>query len=87
MQIVYRAENLIDAHLVRGRLQADGVPAWLLGEHLSGGIGELPATGLLAVCVADGDVEAAERSLAAIRESSTADAPESGWLRSDTRFA
>ena len=64
MRTVYRADSLIDAHLVRGRLQAEGVPAWVIGDLLTGGMGHLPVSGLLQVCVADVDVPAAERHLA-----------------------
>lgn len=68
MQVVYQAEHLIDAHLVRGRLQSEGIPAHVRGEWLTGALGELPAHGLLAVCVADVDVDAALALLAEWRE-------------------
>jgi hypothetical protein len=55
MHVVYEAENLIDAHLVRGRLQGEGIDAFVRGEHLAG-IGELPVSGLLAVCVGSHDL-------------------------------
>lgn len=51
MQVVYQAGNLIDAHLVRIALEQARIPAFVLGEALVGGIGELPACGLVAVCV------------------------------------
>ena len=51
MRVVYEAANLIDAHLVRHALEGAGFPAFVRGEALLGGIGELPACGLLAVCV------------------------------------
>ncbi len=51
MRAVYEAENLIDAHLARGVLEQAGIPAWVRGEHLVGAMGELPALGLIAVCV------------------------------------
>ncbi len=51
MQVVYEAENLIDAHLVKGLLEHNGIPAWVRGNYLAGGMGELPVSGLLAVCV------------------------------------
>ncbi len=51
MRIVYHAENLVDAHLVKGALEADGIPAHVAGEYLTGAIGELPALGLVAVMV------------------------------------
>jgi len=51
MQVVYEAANLIDAHLVRHALEAAGLPAFVRGEALTGGMGELPVFGLVAVCV------------------------------------
>ncbi|MFA5683489.1 MAG: DUF2007 domain-containing protein [Lysobacteraceae bacterium] len=61
MRVVYEAENLFDAHLVRGRLQCEGVAAHVRGEYLTGAMGELPVSGLVAVCVIDED---APRALA-----------------------
>ena len=51
MRVVYEPENLIDAHLVKGVLEQAGLPVYLRGEFLAGGIGQLPVTGLLALCV------------------------------------
>jgi len=51
MRVVYEPENLIDAHLVKGVLEQAGIPVYLRGEFLVGGIGELPVSGLLALCV------------------------------------
>lgn len=51
MHVVYAAGNLIDAHLVRHALEHVGIPVFVRGEALLGGIGELPACGLPAVCV------------------------------------
>jgi hypothetical protein len=51
MEVVYRATHLFDAHLVRMALEQAGIPAFVLGEALLGGVGELPACGLVTVCV------------------------------------
>ena len=67
MKFVYQAENLLDAHLVKGALESQGIPAFVAGEHLTGGIGQLPAMGLLAVMVGDNDVESAEALIAELR--------------------
>jgi hypothetical protein len=53
MRVVYEAENIIDAHLVKGVLEQAGLPVYLRGEFLAGGIGELPVSGFLALCVPD----------------------------------
>ena len=42
MQIVYRAANIIDANLVKNALDAEGIPAFVGGQYLTGAIGELP---------------------------------------------
>ena len=60
MRIVYRAENLVDAHLVKDVLDQAGIPCFISGEHLIGGIGQLPARDFIAVSVPDSCVEAAE---------------------------
>ncbi len=51
MQVVYEAENIIDAYLVKGLLEQAGMPVYVRGEYLIGAIGELPVSGLVAVCV------------------------------------
>ena len=53
MKTVYRAHNLFDAHLARHALEDAGIPAFVFGESLLGGAGELPLFGVLRVCVPD----------------------------------
>jgi hypothetical protein len=53
MRVVYEAASLIDAHLVKHALEETGVPVFLRGEALLGGMGELPLFGVVAVCVPD----------------------------------
>jgi len=52
VQIVYRAENIIDANLVKNALEAEGIPAFVGGQYLTGAIGELPPMPLVNVMVA-----------------------------------
>ncbi|MEO5624326.1 MAG: DUF2007 domain-containing protein [Dokdonella sp.] len=59
MKIIYRAENIIDANLVKGTLALESIVAFISGEYLTGAIGELPAWNLVSVMVADRDVERA----------------------------
>lgn len=61
MRIIYRAENIIDANLVKNALEQAGIFAHVAGEHLTGAVGELPVWNLVAVMVADHDVEQAAR--------------------------
>ncbi len=55
MRIAYRAENLIDTHLVKHALEAAGIHCFVSGEYASGGMGELPAMGLVNVLIDDSD--------------------------------
>ena len=54
MQVAYRAQNLFDAHLAKHLLEDAGIPAFVMGESLLGGAGELPLFGVLRVCVPEG---------------------------------
>lgn len=60
MRIAYRAENLIDAHLVKDALERAEIPAFISGEYLTGAVGQLPAMDYVAVMVAEGNLAAAE---------------------------
>jgi hypothetical protein len=57
MKIIYRAESLIDANLVKLALADAGIRAFVSGEQLTGGVGQLPAMDLVTVMVANPDVE------------------------------
>ncbi len=55
MRVVYRADSLMDAHVAKGLLESEGIACHVSGGYLAGGIGELPALGLVQVLVADED--------------------------------
>lgn len=59
MRTVYHAESIVDAHLVKDALEQAGLPAFVNGEYLIGGVGQLPARDFLTVSVPDTCVEAA----------------------------
>jgi hypothetical protein len=59
VKIVYRAENIIDANLVKAALADADIQAFVSGEYLTGGIGTLPALDLVTVMVAESDFERA----------------------------
>lgn len=59
MMIVYQANDLIDANLLAHRLNDAGIECFVNGGFLTGGIGELPAAGLVTVAVADEQVDEA----------------------------
>jgi hypothetical protein len=59
MKTVFEASNAVEAHMVLHLLQQQGLQGRVDGEYLQGGIGELPAVGLVRVVVDDADYEAA----------------------------
>ena len=65
MKKIYSAQNAIDAHIVKGMLEQQGIQARVNGEYLQGGIGELPLIGLVTVSVAEEDYE---KALEVLRE-------------------
>jgi hypothetical protein len=85
VKIVYRAENIIDANLVKAALAEAGVQAFVSGEYLTGAVGQLPAWDLVTVMVADTDVERAvpiaDRIDTALRECREAEPPYDPSLR------
>ncbi|MEO9080145.1 MAG: DUF2007 domain-containing protein [Rhodanobacter sp.] len=60
MHIVYRAENLFDAHLVKDALEAAEIPAFISGEYLTGAVGQLPAMDYIAVMVPESALATAQ---------------------------
>jgi hypothetical protein len=63
VQVVYRANNLVEAHLAKHALEGMEIPVFIFGESLLGGAGELPLFGILRVCVPDPYVDQAEACL------------------------
>lgn len=61
MKLVYSASDIIEANIVAGMLQANGIDAHVGGYYLQGGIGELAARDFANVHVADEDVALAKR--------------------------
>ena len=86
MRTVYQALNPIDAHLVKHALEDADIPVFVLGEHLIGGMGELPATGFVEVRVPDDWFEEAEALVNTLPlvnggdVSTKADEDDEGWL-------
>jgi hypothetical protein len=54
----------MDAYLIKGLLESEGIPAIVVGDFLQGGIGELPVAGLITVKVEDGLASQAARLIA-----------------------
>ena len=84
MHTVYRAENLFDAHLVKDALEHAQIPAFIAGEYLAGGVGQLPALDYMAVMVPDCSVADAEGVVREV-EAQLAEAREALRERGDDR--
>lgn len=55
MQTLYQPANAIEGHMLADLLRQQGIDATVLGEHLQGAVGELPAAGLVRLMVAEED--------------------------------
>ncbi|OQW68661.1 MAG: hypothetical protein BVN34_08195 [Proteobacteria bacterium ST_bin12] len=55
MIVIYNAANSIEAHLIKNLLEHQEISAYVFGDFLQGGVGEIPAIGLVTVNVADSD--------------------------------
>ena len=87
MKVIYQAENAIDANLLKGLLEQDGIMAFVSGEYLQGGVGELPMGGLITVSVTETELEAAMRIVADFQKINTAPVEdETRWDPSDQLF-
>ena len=53
--VAYHASNSIEAYLIKNLLVQQEVPAYIFGDYLQGGVGEIPAIGLVTVNVSDSD--------------------------------
>lgn len=52
---VYDAAHSTDAHLVKNLLEQAGIASYIRGEYLQGGLGDIPVSGMMQVCVDAGD--------------------------------
>ncbi|WP_047539862.1 DUF2007 domain-containing protein [Methylotenera versatilis] len=55
MIAVYNASNSIEAYLIKNLLEQQEIPAYVFGDYLQGGVGDIPAIGLVTVNVSDSD--------------------------------
>ena len=60
MKTLYQASNALEAHMILNLLEIEGISGRIDGEFLQGGVGELPAAGLVRVMVAEEDYQAAK---------------------------
>ncbi len=64
MKIIYKASDIIEAHIVAGMLNANGIETYVGGYYLQGGVGDATVFDFANVQVADEDVTAAESFVA-----------------------
>jgi hypothetical protein len=62
---VFRGSDYIEAQLVAGLLREAGIEVFLQGAFLQGALGDLPATGHLAIFVDESDRTAADKIIKA----------------------
>lgn len=75
MKTLYQAANAVEAHMLADYLRQEGLSAHVLGEHLQGAVGELPAAGLVRLMIPDEQYEAGREAIARWEAMQPADAP------------
>ena len=60
MRQVFEASDMLEAHVVKGLLQQEGVTGFIQGEYLQGGIGDLPVSGTVRIDVNNEDFDQAK---------------------------
>lgn len=56
LKTVFRANDIIEAHIVAGMLQAEGIKTFVGGHYLQGAVGDLAVQGFADVQVLQDDV-------------------------------
>ena len=56
---IYNAKDITEAQIIKGLLQAYGIEAYVGGQYLQGGVGDLAAMDFSTVSVADEAADAA----------------------------
>ncbi len=59
MKIIYKARDIIEAHIVSGMLNANGIETHVGGYYLQGGVGDVAVFDFANVQVVDEDVDLA----------------------------
>ncbi len=59
MKLIYKADNITEAHIIKGLLESHDIPAHVGGFYLQGGVGDLAARDYANVQVADEDQQLA----------------------------
>jgi len=73
LKTVFRANDIVEAHIVAGMLQSQGIKTFVGGHYLQGAVGDLAVQGFADVQVLEDDVDLA-KSLITEYETSAEDA-------------
>ncbi|MDY0205435.1 MAG: DUF2007 domain-containing protein [Pseudomonas sp.] len=68
MQRIHEPADLMEAQMLISMLSSEGIQVYLQGADLVGGMGELPALGLLALMVSDEDVQHARELISSYQQ-------------------
>ncbi|SFK73117.1 DUF2007 domain-containing protein [Methylophaga sulfidovorans] len=60
MQLMFRANNILEAHIVAGLLKSHDINCYVSGHYLQGAVGDLPATDFAHVFVEENKVTLAQ---------------------------
>ncbi|AUM13530.1 putative signal transducing protein [Ketobacter alkanivorans] len=59
MQIIYKARDITEAHIVAGLLRSNGIESHVGGHYLQGGVGELGMNDFAVIRVSNDNIAAA----------------------------
>jgi hypothetical protein len=75
MKIIFRANDILEAHIIAGMLNSQGIETYVGGHYLQGAVGDLAALGFANVFVADEQAEQAEQLLQDYQQAELVDFP------------
>ena len=75
MKIIFRAKDILEAHIIAGMLNSQGIDTYVGGHYLQGAVGDLAALGFANVFVADEQAEQAEQLLQDYQQAELVDFP------------
>ena len=75
MKIIFRANDILEAHIIAGMLNSQGIETYVGGHYLQGAVGDLAALGFANIFVADEQAEQAEQLLQDYQQAELVDFP------------
>ncbi|SNY51054.1 Putative signal transducing protein [Arsukibacterium tuosuense] len=84
MKIIFKANDILEAHIVAGMLQSYGIEAHVGGHYLQGAVGDVAPLGIANILVQDEDSEQAEQVIAEYQDNTaTSSEPDDPLLASE----